>query len=484
MNDHPTETGLDPQDWEAFRARAHEMLDRAMDHMMGAGEGPVWRAPTEDLASRFSRPVPQDGQGGDAVMADIAALMPFGVGNAHPRFLGWVHGAGTPSGVIPELAAVAMNANLGGRHHGAALVEKQVVNWCKSLFGFPEEASGLIVTGTSMATIIALKAARDRVLGFVNRAEGNGGGGLVGYASAEAHACIARAFDLLGLGSDALRKVPVTDAFEMDIDALRQRIDWDRARGLTPFVVIGTAGSVNTGAIDDLDALADIAAEHGMWFHVDGAFGALGLLSPEIAPRLSGIGRAESLAFDFHKWMQVTYDAGCVLIRDEEAHRRAFSDRPDYLSPATRGLSAGNPWPVEYGPELSRGFRALKVWAQIAEHGVAKLGQVVMQNCAQARYLANRIAQEPMLQPLAPVSLNICCFRFVAQGLDGDALDRLNDEIVIRLQESGIAAPSTTRLGGELAIRVNITNHRTRLADMDILADAVIKTGQAVVDEI
>ncbi len=328
-----------------------------------------------------------------------------------------------------------------------------------------------------MATIIALKAARDRCFDFSSRKHGlhnTGRGPLVGYTSAQTHSCVARAFDILGLGSDALRKIAVNDRFEIDTDALRSAIAKDRAAGLTPFAVIGTAGAVNVGAIDDLDTLADIAQAERLWFHIDGAFGAFGVLSERLRPRLTGIKRADSLAFDFHKWLHVNYDAGFILMRSEEAQRRAFSERPEYLKGAERGLAAGNPWPVEYGPELSRGFRALKVWSQIAEHGTDKFGALITQNCDQARYLADLVSAHAHMEVVAPVAMNICCFRHTAPpALEAAAVDALNDEIVIRLQLEGIAAPSTTLVNGRNAIRVNITNHRTTRADLVLLVKEV-----------
>jgi len=477
---HGAEQGLDPQDWTTFRASAHEMLDAAINRMQTAGDGPVWTAFPEDMKASYQSDLPRQGRGSDATNAQIEALLPYGVGNTHPRFFGWVHGSGTPGNMIAEIAASAMNANLGGRDHGAIYVEKQVVDWCRRIFDFPPEASGLVVSGTSMATIIALKAARDRCSDFTVRHTGLQGQKLVGYTSSQAHACVSRAFDILGLGADALRKIPVNERFEMDIDALRAAIEADTEQGFTPFVVIGTAGAVNVGAIDDLSALAALAAKHKLWFHIDGAFGACGMLSARLRPRLQGMSQADSLAFDFHKWMHVNYDAGFVLIRREDDHRRAFSDRPEYLKGRERGLAAGNPWPVDYGPELSRGFRALKIWAQINEHGTDKLGQLIDQNCEQAAYLGALVDAHDRMEKLAPVALNICCFRYVDLGLSHAALDALNDEIVITLQTSGIAAPSTTMIDGVLAIRVNITNHRTRFSDLDLLVSEVDRIGQTL----
>jgi glutamate/tyrosine decarboxylase-like PLP-dependent enzyme len=461
---------LDPKDWDVFRAQAHAMLDKSIDKMTQADQGRVWTPLPDELRAQFETDIPRQGGDPNALMADI---MPYGVGNTHPRFFGWVHGAGAPSGVMADMAAAAMNVNAGGRDHVAPVVERQVLSWCLNLMGMPADGSGLIVSGTSMATIIAMKVARDRAVEGA-RAKGVMQGQLVGYTSAQAHSCIKQAFDVLGLGTQALRIVECNDAFEMDLDHLRQLIAADRAAGLMPLVVVGTAGAVNMGAIDDLEGVADIAAVEDLWFHVDGAFGAAGLLGELARDRLSGISRADSLAFDFHKWYQVNYEAGCVLFRDDTAHRASFSARAEYLRGSERGLAGGAFWAVDYGPELSRGFRALKVWAHLAEHGVDALGRTIDRNIELAQYLATRVAREPDLETMAPTPLNINCFRFVADVAD---LDALNDEIVVLLQERGIAVPSTTRLNGALAIRVNITNHRTQESDLDLLVDSILEIG-------
>ncbi len=461
---------LDPDNWPEFRQTAHAMLDAALDKMQGATEGPVWQAMPDAMKQMLQVPLPVQGAEIGAVQQQLQDLLPYGVGNTHPRFFGWVHGAGTPAGMIADITAAAMNANLGGRDHGAIYVEKQVVAWVREMFGFPADASGLVVSGTSMATIIALKVARDEALGGAARKDGVDGARLVGYASSQAHNCVARAFDLLGLGADALRSVPVSIAYEMDVDTLAEMIAKDRAAGHRPFLIVGTAGSVNVGAFDDLDGLADLAAVQDLWLHIDGAFGAAGVLSETLQPRLKGITRADSLAFDFHKWMHVNYDAGFVLVRDGAAHLAAFSSRPEYLQATERGLAAGNPWPVEYGPELSRGFRALKIWTQIATHGTQTLGTMISKNCAQAQLLADLVTTHPDLTLLAPVASSVVCFRY------GDN-DAVNGEIVMQLQTSGIAAPSVTTLDGQVAIRVNITNHRTQDSDMALLVDEVARIG-------
>lgn len=468
---------LDPADWRMFETQVTRVLQAALEKMQSAQDGPVWIPPPEELKASLSRRVPTDGMELSELATQLETLLPYGVGNTHPRFFGWVHGAGSPGNLLAEIVGSAMNANCGGRDHIAIYVERQVIAWCKALYGFPDEASGLIVSGTSMGTIIAAKTARDAALAFASRTEGVGAANLVGYVSEQAHSCLARAFDMIGLGTAALRKIAVTRDYEIDLQRLGTQIRQDRADGLQPFFLAGTVGTVNTGAIDDLVALADLAAEEELWFHVDGAFGASAMTSSKIAPRLNGLDRADSLAFDFHKWMHVNYDAGCVLVRDGTAHRKAFANRPDYLATNGTALAAGEPWPVDFGPELSRGFRALKVWAHLLEHGTQKIGASIARNCDLANYLADQIEMRTAFELLAPVSLNICCFRYRAPGLSDAQLDDLNSQLVAWLQNEGIAAPSTTRLNGRLAIRVNITNHRTQKADLDILLDALERGG-------
>ena len=250
----------------------------------------------------------------------------------------------------------------------------------------------------------------------------------------------------------------------------------DRAAGLTPFLVVGTAGSVDVGAFDDLAGVAEIAARENLWFHVDGAFGALAALSPVLRPKVAGMERARSIAFDFHKWAQVPYDAGCILVRDQADQLATFAGEAAYLAPGTRGLSANAPWPCDLGPDLSRGFRALKVWFTVQTFGADALGAVAERSCALARYLASLIEAEPELELLAPVPLNIVCFRYRAAG---KVVDALNTAIVADIQEAGLAAPSTTRIRGALAIRAAFVNHRSRDEDAAALVAAVLAAGRA-----
>ncbi len=468
---------LDPVDWQDFRSDAHALLEELIGRLEHAGAGRVWTPMPEAVKRRLAQRPPRLPQGVHAVGAELGELiLPYGTGNTHPRFWGWVHGSGTAGGMLAEMAAAALNANCGGRDHGAIHLEKCVIAWMAHWFGFPATAGGLIVTGSSMANLLALAAARTKAIGNV-RLDGLGGARLVGYVSAEGHSCVTKAFELLGLGRAALRRIGVDAEFRMDLAALRRAIGDDRAAGRQPFCVIASAGTVNTGACDDLAGLAELCRSEGLWLHVDGAFGALTILVPQLAPRLDGIEAADSLAFDFHKWLHVPYDAGCLLVREQKTLLATFGgERAHYLA-TDEALAGGDVWPCDLGIELSRGFRALKVWFTIKEHGTRTLGEAIARNCAQAQNLAARIESRPPLRLMAPVPLQIVCCRYAPPGMDAAAADTLNAKLVATLQRRGIAAPSTCRIGGRLCIRVSITNHRTREADLAILVDAIDAIG-------
>jgi len=468
-----TNGSLDPQDWNAFRALAHRMLDEAIDGIANVRARPVWQPIPDEVRASVRTDVPRAATDLAEVYREFSEhVAPYATGNVHPGFMGWVHGGGTAVGMVAEMLAASLNANLGGRDHMPIEVERQIVEWMRGLFGFPQGASGIFVTGTSMANLMAVLVARTNALGTLARQHGIGNDGalLTAYASKAAHGCISRAMDIAGFGTDALRKIDVDADHRIDVAALRARIAVDREVGFKPFLVTASAGTVDIGAIDDLKAIAQLCREEGIWFHVDGAFGALAIFSPELAPLLDGIALADSIALDFHKWGQVPYDAGFLLVRDGERHRQAFAQPAAYLSREARGLAAGSVWPCDLGPDLSRGFRALKTWFTLKTFGTDRLGEVIARSCALARYLETRVLAEPRLELLAPVNLNIVCFRYRA----GDAVNR---EIVADVQVSGIAAPSGTILNGKFAIRAAIVNHRTAESDIDALVAAVIRFG-------
>ena len=471
-----TGQGIKTQDWEAFRAEARRMLEAALDQMQTASDHP-WQPVPEDIDARYAIDGMAHGAGAavDQILSDV---MPYHGGNTHPRFWGWVQGSGLPSDMIASVAAAAVNANMGGRDHGANYMERAVVDWTRARMGLPEGASGILVTGTSQATVIAFQAARLRVLSGL-RKTGQGGVRLTAYAGEGVHNATLKAVELLGIGSDNLRKVPLVDG-QNDCAALAEMVAADKATGALPFLVVGTAGSVDLGLFDDLNALADAAADLGLWLHVDGAFGAWTRIADEPYRSLSnGIGRADSIALDFHKWMYVGYDCGMALLRDEAEHRAAFAARPSYLEGAERGLAGGEPWFCDYGIDLSRGNRALKVWTALKTYGAAAFGEAITLNCQLAQVMGQQVEAEHRMALAAPVVSNVCVFTARAD-LPVQAQSDLNARIAQRLQESGEAVFSTTRVGDVVMLRAAITNHRSRVADVEAAIAAVAREADAV----
>lgn len=474
---------LEPADWQVFRDEAHRALDVALDFIQERPQHPVW-GELPDRVKRLDQPLPQEGESLSRVVEQVQRqILPHTLGNTHPRFWGWVNGSGTPSAIVAQMMVAAINANMGGREHAPIYVERQVLQWMQSLFGYPRTASGVICTGTSSATLMGLSVARHRALGETVRELGNAGHKLVAYCSSQAHVSVSKAMELLGLGSSSLRAVPVDDHYRMDCAALEKLVVSDRESGLQPFAVVSSVGTVNTGAIDDLNRVNALCAQYGLWHHVDGAFGALVVLSEKHRHRLSGIEKAHSIAFDFHKWMHVTYAAACLLVRDGELHKHTFATAHAYLRGARRGAAAGAPWPNDYGIDLSRGFAALGVWMQLKEMGTRTLGAAIERNCEQAAWLGEQVQNAGELELLAPVSLNIVCLRYAPTGVAPRHLNALNRRLVVELQCRGIAVPSFTELQGHTAIRVCITNHRTVQSDLQALLEAVLAIGVELVKE-
>lgn len=386
-----------------------------------------------------------------------------------------VYGAGNLTGALAEFLAAIQGSNLGGGNHAAARMDDQVVGWLKEMVGFPPDASGTLTSGGSEANLIGLTVARNVMAGVDVRAEGIGAlpRPLRFYASDQVHGCHLKAMEAFGLGRKALRLIPTTQDFQIGLAALRAAILEDRTAGLKPVCIIGTAGTVNTGAVDDLGTLADLAAEERLWFHVDGCIGALVAIAPVNAPLVAELERADSIAMDPHKWLHAPFEAGCALVRDAGAHRDSYALSAAYLQGTSRGLAAA-PWLYDFCPQTSRGFRALKIWMALKEPGAAKFGRLIDQNIAQAHYLGALIRATPDLEIAAPTRINIVCFRHCPEFvLDAEGLKQWNIEIMLRLQEEGVAALSDTTLGGAHCLRVAITNHRTRRADLDLLVERV-----------
>ena len=483
-NDNLPDQNLDPKDWEAMRALGHQMIDDLIDYWAGIREQKIWRPIPVEVKEVFDQPIPEQGQSPEEVYREFKEnIFPYNKGNVHPRFFAWIQGTGTPLGSFADLLASGMNPNAAIGEHSAMYVDRQVVNWCKQLMNFPTEASGILVSGGSMANITALTVARNSFGEEKIRQKGlkAASGQLLIYCSVETHSCIQKAAEIIGLGSEGVRKIQVNERFELDTSALRTQIEADLQAGFLPFCLVGTAGTVNTGAIDPMAELLEISKEYGLWFHVDGAYGALAKLDPIYADALEAIEEADSLAFDLHKWLYVPYEVGCTLIRDAKKHRDSFAITPNYLLREQRGLSGGLDSINNYGFELSRGFKALKVWMSIKEHGRAKYADMIAQNNRHAAYLAQLAEENPYLELTAPLSMSITCFRMIQPGWGEEALQSLNKEILLRLQEEGIASPSSTILNGKYTLRIANVNQRTQREDMDLLVREVLRLGNQII---
>jgi aromatic-L-amino-acid/L-tryptophan decarboxylase len=484
------ELTLDPDDWNQFRQLAHRMVDDMIDHLSTLPAKPAWQPMPADVEARLAEPVPYQGIGEEETYrAFLRDVLPYPNGNLHPRFFGWVQGNGTPLGMMADMLASGMNPHLAGFNHAPARVEQQVIRWFIELMGLPVEASGLLVLGCSMAGLLGIAVARHARGGRAARGarderddrDGAADGAelrLMFYASSEVHGWLEKALELMGLGPRSLRTIAVDGDFRIDVAALRLAIAEDRAAGRRPCCVIGTAGTVNTGACDDLRALAALCREEELWLHVDGAFGALVRLSDQLRHVVDGIELADSIAFDLHKWMYQPFDVACVLVRDGALHRAAFARAAPYLAALERGTIAGGLPFADLGIDLSRGFRALKVWMSLRAYGVDRFARLIEQNVRQAAALAAQIRATPELELLAPVPLNIVCFRYAPRDVPGHRLNELNQEILLRLQETGTAVPSSTIIDGAFAIRCAIVNHRTKLADLDRLVRATVQLGR------
>lgn len=473
---------LDPPDWAEVGALSHRIVDDAITYLKDVRERPVWRDMPPEVRSFFSAPLPRSPAPVADVYGDVARnVMPYPMGNVHPRFWSWYMGASNFTGALGDFLAAIQGSNLGGGNHAAGLMDGQVVNWCKEMVGFPASASGTLVSGGSMANIIGLTVARNVKAGVDVRERGVGAipKPLRYYASDQVHSCHRKAMEALGLGNRALRRIPTDAGLRIDIEALKAAIAEDREAGFKPACVIGTAGTVNTGAIDDLQALAAAAAEEGLWFHVDGCIGALIAIAPENRSLVAGIEQADSIALDPHKWLHAPFEAGCALVRDASAHRNTFAVTPEYLESTPRGLASGE-WLHDYGLQTSRGFRALKIWMALREHGIEKFGRLIDQNIAQARYLTRLVEAEPALELMAPTTINIVSFRHRLSGGSEERLKALNTEIMLRLQEEGIAALSDTTVQGRHCLRVAIANHRTRPDDLDLLVTEMLRLGREI----
>ena len=478
MTNQP-EISLDPHDWLEARRVAHQMVDDAITHLSTLRERPVWQQMPDAVRANYHAPAPDQPMPLATIYAEMREnLMPYPMGTTHPRFFGWYMGASSFTGALADFMAAIDGSNLGGGDTAPVAIDNQVVGWLKALMGFPDGATGTLTSGGSMANMVGLTVARNAMAGVDVRKDGiiNLPQPLRFYASDQVHSAHQKSVEALGLGSKALRLVPTNLDFRMDVAALARMVAEDRVAGHRPACVIATAGTTNTGAIDDLAAIGAFCRREGLWFHVDGCIGALIRLAPDNRALVAGIEAADSLALDPHKWLQVPFECGCALVRDGKRHLQTFTAHGDYLQPQARGVAAGD-FLGDYGFELSRSFKALKVWMMLKEQGTAKFGALIDQHIAMASHLVDLITADPRLELMAPAPINIVCFRYLGHGGAEKDLHALNNEIMLRIQESGVAVLTDTTLNGRYALRAAIANHRTTRADLDVLVQEVLRWG-------
>jgi len=472
---------------EEIKRVGYQVIDLIAAYLDHLPDRPVFRPVPESLAHQFlSTPAPVTGVDPDRILAefrDTVAAYPFG--NGHPRFWAWVNSPPVVIGVLAEALAAAMNPSCAGGNHAAIYVERQVLNWFKEMLGFPAASMGLLVSGGSMASLTALAVARHAKAGFDVRREGLRGTGprLMLYLSEEGHGCMRKAAELMGIGNDNVRTVAVDADLRMRVDDLQAQIAADLAAGHRPFAVAASAGTVNTGAIDPLTDIAEVCRRDGLWFHVDGAYGAPAILTRQYRDALTPMALADSVALDPHKWLSIPVEAGLVLVKDAQAMRDTFSLVPPYLR--TDGNLAGVgglPWFSEYGLQQTRGFRGLKIWMALKHYGSSGYARMIEEQIALARYLHDRVTATPDLEAVAAPGLSIVCFRYAPPAVRGNSekLDSVNKLLLERIQLSGEAFLSSTVVRGAFVLRACIVNYLTRRSDLDFLLELVLREGRTL----
>jgi aromatic-L-amino-acid decarboxylase len=476
-------------DWgpDAARSLAGEVVDLWAELLERLPELPAGRQLTvAEVRAAVTRPVPDDPVPTAELVAYLRSLvMDYATYTGHPGFTAYISGSGTIPGAAADLLMSAMNQNVGGWRLAPAAteIEQHLTRWFGQRLGLPDTAAGMITSGGAMACFMGLKAARDARAGWDVRREGTAAGPpLTLYASREVHDVNTRAADMMGLGADAVRLVATDSRQRLDVDALRAAIEADREAGKKPFAVVGTAGTVGTGAIDPLDEIADVCEEHGLWLHVDGAYGGVAALTTELRPLFRGIERADSVALDPHKWLYTPHSGGAVVVRDFDRLADAFTLAPSYTHEDKEVTGRGIDY-YAYGPQFSRGFHALKVWVSLLAHGWSAYERRIVHDCELAEYLYRRAEEHPELEPVGRQSLSIACFRYVPRELP-DSEDReeylngLNERLMTELQWSGRVFPSNAVIDGRFAIRSCVVNFRTEADDVDALVDEAVAIGR------
>jgi len=483
--------GEDRKEWEwsaeEIKRVGYRVVDMIAEHLTTLPAKAVFRPVPRDMAAkRLDSGPPAAGDSPDAILDEFEKeIAPYPFGNGHPRFYGWVNPPPALMGIFGEALAAAMNPSCAGGNHAAVYVEREIVNWFKQITGFPAESMGLLVSGGSMAALTALAVARHVKCGFDVRAAGLQAGPhqFRFYKTGETHGCHQKAIELLGFGHQSLRTVGHNRALQMIPSALLRTVEKDIAEGCKPIAVIASAGTVNTGAIDPLDEIADVCARHGLWLHVDGAYGAPAILSGRYAKQLAALSRADSLALDPHKWLYVPVEAGLVLVRDGEAMRAAFSLVPPYLRTDGQVEGVGGlPWFSEYGYQQTRGFRALKVWMALRHHGLAGYRKSIERDIVLAESLAASVRASDDFELFEPTSLSIVCFRYSPPNFrqDQQGLDSLNKAVLEKVQLGGRVFLSSTVIDGKFWLRACIINPRAGEDDVQSVIGVVREAAGSV----
>jgi glutamate/tyrosine decarboxylase-like PLP-dependent enzyme len=468
---------------EQIRQLGYMAADAVAEQRAGLTSRPVFGKVGAGAAA-FDEPPPEEGQPIEKTLAFAREhILPFPMGNSHQRFYGFINATADPVGIAADYLAASMNPNCWGGDHAAIHVEHRVMRWLAEFLGYPETAEGILVSGGSMANFTALAAARRAMTPGNVREDGLAGEGrprLTVYASDQVHHCVDKAVDLLGIGTNQLRKIPTDERFRLRMDLLAEAVAADRRTGFTPAIVVGTAGTVNTGAIDPLEEIADFCARESLWFHVDGAYGAMARLSRKLAPLFAGMERADSIAADPHKWLYVPYEAGATLVREKGRLSNAFRKFPEYLASDPESPFPGPAWFAERGVELSRSFKALKVWMGLKTHGRSGYARAIENDVALARFLAEEVDRREDFERLAESVLSIANFRYRPKdrNLSEEDLHRINRRIVNRLVGDGSFFLAPTTLKGRTALRVCIVNFRTREEDLTALLDEATRIGR------
>lgn len=478
-----------------FREVGHALVEQIADFLASLPQRPVTsgKSPSAIRSVLGTQSLPETGISSKKLMEQATALLfEHSLFNGHPRFWGYITSSAAPIGILSEMLAATVNPNVGGYALSpvATEIERQAIRWIAELIGFPLEGGGLLVSGGNMANFVGFLAARTAKAPWKIREEGISAyqQKLVVYCSKATHTWIEKAADLFGLGTQAIRWIPTNADQQMEVDALEKQIEADLQAGYLPFLVIGAAGTVSTGAVDPLPAIAEVCHKHNLWFHVDGAYGAPAAVLPEASEHLKGLKMADSVALDPHKWLYSPLEAGCVIVRDPKTLVDTFSFHPEYYNFMGDASDPEINF-YEFGPQNSRGFRALKVWMAIQQIGKEGYIQLIRDDIALAEALYNLAQEHPQLQAMSH-HLSITTFRFVPEDLKTDDeacekyLNQLNQELLNRLQVGGEVFLSNAVIDGKYCLRACIVNFRTTSKDIQALPEIIVRIGSQVDTEI